>query len=365
MKKILCLIDGFTLGGAERQLIGLASLLKQNGYEVELGSYIESDFYTKLISECGLNHTILKVKQNALSKLLAVRSHIRKNNYDVIIAYKDGPTIISCLIKLFRAKFKLIVSERNTTQNLSKKDYIKFWLYRFSDYIVPNSYSQEKFIRSHYPKLGIRTITITNFTDIEHFQPAKNNHHDRLIILTAARIARQKNILNYISAVKKVVDRNVHLRFVWYGDIQKGQEEYGKECMNRIKELNLESIFEFRPASKNILTEYQNCDVFCLPSIYEGYPNVICEAMSCGKPIICSNVCDNPFIVEKNKNGYMFNPYDVDDIKNKILKICSLSYSERLLLGKYSRKIAEERFSEKMFVNKYIKLIESKCETNT
>lgn len=360
MKKILCLIDGFTLGGAERQLIGLANLLKQNGYEVDLVSYIESDFYTKLIGECGLNHTILKVKQNALSKLLAVRSHIRKNNYDVVIAYKDGPTIISCLTKLFFAKFKLIVSERNTTQILSTKDYIKFGLYHSADYIVPNSYSQGYFIKSHYTNLESKIITITNFTDIEYFQPAEKPHNEKLIILTAARIARQKNIINYVAAIKNVVDENIPVRFIWYGDIQKGEEHYGEECQNYIKELGLEPFFEFRPASKNILTEYQNCDVFCLPSIYEGYPNVICEAMSCGKPIICSNVCDNPFIVEENKNGYMFNPYDVDDIKNKILKICSLSYSERLELGEYSRKIAEERFSEKIFVNKYIKLIESK-----
>ena len=50
MKKILCFIDAFSLGGAERQLIGLAKFLKQKGYDVTLLAYHQENFYESLLS---------------------------------------------------------------------------------------------------------------------------------------------------------------------------------------------------------------------------------------------------------------------------------------------------------------------------
>ena len=95
---------------------------------------------------------------------------------------------------------------------------------------------------------------------------------------------------------------------------------YYDECESEIKHYNLNNEFTIHSACTDIEEKYRNSDVFCLPSIYEGFPNVLCEAMSCGLPVLCSNVCDNPMIVENNKNGLLFNPLDVDDIADKIIK---------------------------------------------
>lgn len=56
--------------------------------------------------------------------------------------------------------------------------------------------------------------------------------------------------------------------------------------------------------NQSIEVEYRKADVFCLPSLYEGYPNVVAEAMSCGLPILCSNVCENPYIVEEGAMAF-------------------------------------------------------------
>lgn len=118
MKKILCLTDGFTLGGAERQLIGLAHLLKERGYIVDLACYHNKNFYTKLISQYNLN-CITLTPNGRLGKITVVKSLITENNYDYVIAYKNGATIIVSILKLLGLKAKVIVSERNTTQVLS------------------------------------------------------------------------------------------------------------------------------------------------------------------------------------------------------------------------------------------------------
>ena len=330
MKRILCLIDTLGMGGAERQMIGLALFLKEKGYHVDLVTYYDHDFYAELVDRYGLGSVTLHVKDSKWSKLQAVKRHIKQaGGYDWVIAYKNGPAIIGCMLKMMGAKFRLIVSERNTNQSISRGDKMKFWFYRWADYVVPNAYAQEKFIKQNFAALSNKTVTITNFTDTDHFKPIAITPNDKLVVMTAARVAKQKNILNYLEAIKRLkldgYTDDVH--FDWYGDVQTGEEEY---------------------------------DVFCLPSIYEGFPNVVCEAMSCGKPIACSRVCDNPHIVQENKNGIFFNPTDVDSIYNGLKLIIEMPKEERLAWGHKSREIAETLFSKEAFVQKYIKLIESK-----
>ena len=68
MFSIICLTDGFSLGGAERQLIGLAFYLKCKDYNVELCSYLKRDFYDSLIDSYGLEAVCLDIRGGKLSK---------------------------------------------------------------------------------------------------------------------------------------------------------------------------------------------------------------------------------------------------------------------------------------------------------
>lgn len=360
-KKILCCIDAFSLGGAERQLIGLSMFLKQKGYEVTLVAYHKENFYESMLQANNLHFEILQTRESQWSKVMAMRNFIKQQNgFDWVIAYKSSPCMIVCILKMLGLKARVIVSERNTTQILSRREKIKYFLYRFADYIVPNSYSQAKFITVHAPSLKRKIVTITNFTDTEHFVPLNREITSKFKVMTAGRVAKQKNIIKYLEAISVVSKNGIKdIRFEWYGDIQPGEENYGEEVKSTIKEKGLEDLIFFYPATKEIVKKYQDCDVFCLPSIYEGFPNVICEAMSCGKPIICSDVCDNSTIVENGGNGFLFNPKDVEDMAKCITRIYEMSRDKRIGMGAYSREMAEKKFSEQAFVEKYIKLIES------
>lgn len=362
MKKILCLIDAFTLGGAERQLIGLAMLLKQKGYDVTLAAYHQENFYENLLQTSDLHYNILKTGESHWSKAKAVKRYIKQQNgFDWVIAYKNGPCMIVCILKMLGIKTKVIVSERNTTQYLNRRERIKYLLYRYADYIVPNSYSQANYISKHAPALKNRVVTITNFTDIETFKPIEKKSSLPFSIITAGRVAKQKNIMKYLEAISIIHKKGINgIHFEWYGDIQPGEESYGEVVKSTIKEMGLECLISFCPATKNIVKKYQECDAFCLPSIYEGFPNVICEAMSCGKPILCSSVCDNPQIVKNSINGFLFSPDNAEEMAERIIDIYKMSEESRKKMGRKSRDIAEEKFSGESFVEQYIKLIESK-----
>lgn len=360
MTKVLCLIDTLGMGGAERQMIGLTLLLKQKGYSVDLVTYYNHDFYSVLVDQYGLGTKTLQVNESKWSKLRAIKKHIKKaGGYDWVIAYKDGPAIISCLLKMLGGNFKLIVSERNTNQSITRSDKLKFFFYRWTDYIVPNAYAQAHFMKTHFPALSKKIVTITNFTDTEYFCSKETAESDKIIIMTAARVARQKNVILYLEAIKLLkeegYDEKVH--FDWYGNVQTGEEDYGEQCFAKRKELGLESVIDFHPATTDILKHYQSCDIFCLPSIYEGFPNVVCEAMSCGKPIACSRICDNPYIVKEKENGLFFDPTNSESIYVALKEMIEMPKTKLQEWGKNSRHISESLFSKEVFVQKYIDLI--------
>ncbi len=360
MKKILCLIDGLGAGGAERQMTGLAILLKQKGYSVDFVSYHEEkNFYVPLAQQRGVNPVILQVEGSRWSKIKAIRHYIRKQGgYDCIIAYKEGPNAMGCLLKLTGLRYKLIVSERITDQTIGPKRNL-FRLYRLADFVVPNSFSQGEFLANNFPWMKKKIVPITNFTDTNWFLPSEKEQSNTFRVLTAARISRQKNIIKYLESIALLRKKGLNnVRFDWYGNVEIGQDDYAKKCKDKIKELELEDVFEFHKATPEILKQYQLCDLFCLPSLYEGFPNVVCEAMSCGKPILCSRVCDNSRIVSDGNNGLLFDPKNVEDMADKLLQMINMSQEQRDQWGKKSREIAVDLLSEESFVNKYIRLIE-------
>jgi glycosyltransferase involved in cell wall biosynthesis len=346
------------MGGAETQMTGLVRLLKEKNYEVDMVKYHSHNVYTQMLSEANIQCITLDVK-NRWDKLFAVRRFIKsRGGFDCVIAFKDGPTIMGCLLKILGGKFNLIVSERRVTlvNNLHSK--IKFFLYRWADKVVPNSYTQADLISRLYPSLRDKVEVITNFTNVEHYSPLDKPISSPIRILTAARISVDKNILNYLSAIRILKDKGVNVRFDWYGGVASHEEEYGEAVFAKCKELNVEDMIQFHPSSRNIVDQYRECDIFCLPSSSEGYPNAICEAMSCGKPIIASRINDIPNIVQENVNGMFFNPNDVNDMADKLYQMIMLDKATFTDWGRRSREIALNLFSPENFINHYIRLIE-------
>ena len=354
-KRILCLIDSLASGGAQRQIVGLAALLKRKGYEVIIVTYHNIPFYLPQLQENGVNHEYVSCRRGLVERLYKIGHAIKQFAPNVVISYLDTPNILACLLHITnRKKWKLIVSERNTTQRITLKEHIKFSLYRFADYIVPNSYSQVDFISKHYPQYSGKCRVITNFVDTDAFNLTENQErHDVLRIIGVGRILAQKNIPILIKALNIVRKQGKLARVDWYGT----KFDTYEECMNLIRQFNLEDSFEFHESCNDIIPKYQESDLFVLPSIYEGFPNVLCEAMSCGLPVIATDVCDNGRIVRHEENGYLIPSGNVEQLAKRILQFMELSKENRITMSEKSREIAVEMFSQNVFIKKYIKLI--------
>jgi len=105
-------------------------------------------------------------------------------------------------------------------------------------------------------------------------------------------------------------------------------------------------------------------DVFVLPSLQEGFPRTMLEAMYMGIPIIASNISGIPEIIEEGKNGFLVTPKRFTDIIDK-LKVISNDPELSRAIGTNARKKVESAYLPKDYIQKleslYKELSDKKC----
>ena len=355
-KKILLFTDSIGSGGAQRQLVGLSVLLKNHGFDVKVCTYFDYDFYKLTLTKNNIPYEIIPNAADYKKRIFYVYNYFKSENPHWIVAYQETPSMIACIAKLLGCRFKLLVSERNTSQSLGLRERIRFFLYRFADAVVPNSFAQAKFLLNSNPWIKPKLHTITNFVDLEHFGFVKHVKSCSNIIVVAASLLPSKNPVGLIKAAKILKDKHFKFRIDWYGKIS-SQQSYIAQCQLLIDSYGLSSYVRLLDKTQQIYIKYAQCDFFCLPSFYEGTPNVICEAIATGRPVICSDICDNSHYVLNNKNGFLFDPKNPQDIASAIEKALLLSQSEYESFSNVSRTLAESKLDKKVFLNKYLSIL--------
>lgn len=361
MKKILFLIDMLGSGGAQRQLVGLAAGLKRRGYDVGVAYYYDDGFYARELDDAGVGHSLVAGGAGPLGRILKIRRHIARVRPDVVIPFLEMPVLVTEICKLLGGRWGFIGGERNTTQRLTLRSRLVFALYGLADYIVPNSRSQARFIAAHYPRLAAKVRTIVNFVDTGKFSPCAEKDVGAVSAviryICVGRITRQKNVLHFLRAVAaaRAAARPFEVR--WYGRYE--QREYMDRVEALTRELHLDDTVKFFDADREIAARYREADIFVLPSVYEGFPNVLCEAMSSGLPVICSDVCDNPSILSRPQGGLLFDPHDVDDMAGALVRSSHWSPQDRRQKGAFNRARVMETLTPERMVDAYVALIES------
>lgn len=354
MKRILLFTENLGSGGAERQLTGLAVMLKQRGYAVKVITYVERQFHEQFLVDNGVDYELIPSILSKSTGLLHLFFAVRKYKPDTIISFLSSPNLRMCLLRKFY-KTNLIVSERSHTLNWSFKVKLRYFLYRLSDCVVANSFSETENIASHCHRLQNKLVAIPNYVDVDKFTPAiEREHGGDLRVVAVGRLIPSKNVIKLLDAISIMAKNGVNIHLTWTG--AQYDKLYLADVKDKVANCGLSNYVTLQDQTDNVVDVYRSADFFCLPTLYEGYPNVICEAMSCGLPVVCSNVCENPRIVEDGVNGFLFNPDDANDIANALTKMVLMTNEERQQMGLRNRKKIVEHNSMEAFVTKYIDL---------
>lgn len=361
MKKITLFIDNLGSGGAQRQIVNLAVLLKQKGYDVSLLVYADVPFYKPLLDQQEIPVN-LRTSRSIIGRIYRIRKYLRSTKQDVVIAFLETPGFLACLSKIGGARWKLITSERSAKESTftNRKNRIYNRFERFSDAKVCNSVNALNLWKKHYPQYSDRYCVIYNPVMIpERYLSAETIQADKRSIVVAASYQELKNPLGVIEALRKLdVSDRERIEIDWYGqtEVTTGNSEIYQEACRRVKVYGLEQSIHLHPATDQIYQHMSESTAVGLFSKVEGLPNTICEAMMLGKPITMSKVSDYNTLVDGN--GFLCDPNSYDSICNALRSFLHASDEELTEMGRRSRALAEGLFMPESVVQQWIRLIE-------
>ena len=154
-----------------------------------------------------------------------------------------------------------------------------------------------------------------------------------------------------------------------YGDTLKlfwaGRQDMSQDSLMEWQEINnlfsrdphLSSNWRWLGERSDISQLLGSCDALIHVSLYEGLPNVICEAFIAGRPVIASAVCDHPLLVEEGVRGLLCDPLSPESICEAIERFVALPLEKRQEMGCNARHYAEEHLTLQRMVDDYEALL--------
>jgi glycosyltransferase involved in cell wall biosynthesis len=378
--RVTLLIDHLGCGGAQRQLATLAVLLKRRGFDPQVLTYFDASFFRSLLEPEGIPLRTVSTRSR-VGRIMGIRRELHAGRPDAVIAFLNTPNLLAELSGLPRRRFFLVVSERSydgaeKSSRLRWYNYLRYRMHLLADAVVTNSRSQGDFVIRSVPKLASRTHVITNCVDLDYFgigrEPAAGFRScETARIVVAANFGHLKNSLRLAQALKIAGDRcpSLSLTIDWYGNnfFQGDQPTRASEPYLRtvdfVKQHGLRDRFRTHPPVSDVRALYHSHDAFCLPSIVEGFPNAIGEAMACGLPVLAGCISDNASLVHAGENGLLFNPYDTESIATSLLQFARLTRDAVLTMGRTSRRLAEKILLPERVVDQYAELLRNGCRT--
>ena len=198
---------------------------------------------------------------------------------------------------------------------------------------------------------------IPNGVDSDFFAPDPSMKIDDGIVrfLFVGRFHEEKNIfflLEQIQRLRETVGDNVfELTLVGDGPQLPGLVELiGKHGLEKFVRL------EGWSSKGELRLHYQKSDFLINPSLREGMPNVVLEAMASGLPVIASNVAGNRELVMHKYTGYLFDIGDAEGFHG-VLKEALVCGAQVRDMGKEARRSVVERYSWAAVASDYIRLI--------
>lgn len=305
--RILIFINTLQIGGAERVVSLLLDHLK-NDFEIHLALYSNYVDYAipPEVKVFQLDQPLMQNKVIRFLKLpqisLKVFRYCKKNNINSSVAFLYRPCYINAIMKSFlgyRGKVIMCEGTHQTTMQESHSviyrmfsKFMVMYSYKRADLILANSYAiQTDLIENFKIKTPVRVIY--NPVDLQLIksnaaeEPGFVFEEGVFHFITVGNLRKEKNQLLLIQAFFILKNLPCKLLIVGAGVM----EEVLKQ---KVAELGLADKVVFCGFDKNPFKYVKRSDCFVLSSDVEGFPNVLIEALACGKPVISTDCSSGP-----------------------------------------------------------------------
>ena len=314
------------VGGPEKQIIKHGQCLDKDSFTFILCPFRNGEEGEELEAAAraqGLNVIPLRVpgsySPTAVSRLAEI---LKKNKVDILCTHGYKPNVVGQLAARCTGAKVIAFSRGWTYENTKVRFYeaIDRLFLGFADHTVAVSEGHKREIL----KAGISgdsvsvihnaidlsdsgTVPRPGLRNLDHIDPGDQ------IVVSAGRLSPEKNFGGLIETAKTIKENIPRAKFVVFGEgilresLEKKIEEYG-----------LKRVFLLPGFRAEFASLLHQADVFVLPSLTEGLPNVILEAYAAKLPVVATNVGGNPEVVIDGKTGFIIPPGEAAAIAEKV-----------------------------------------------
>jgi glycosyltransferase involved in cell wall biosynthesis len=321
--------------------------------------YANGNMFSDELAEIGVD--VVRLPEGSVfGKVRALVRIIDQRAVESIIAFQDTPALLAALSGRIAGVRRIIISERQYIPDAYKPRSLRLkrYAYYLADVITTNSHANARDLITHHPLLRKRIRVVWNYCalierKLRYIRP-ENSKVAHFVVLASHK--PQKNLRTLLDACKLARSQRPDVKFhvSWYGGGTRAQLVTSRRLL---EESGLESTVSFRDEVTNVEEILSDSAALILPSLWEGLPNAVCEAMSVGTVVIASNVSDLPLVIENGTSGFLFSPTCCRELAEHIVKVATMSDGERIEVGRAARESAEANFSEPAFIAQYLEAL--------
>lgn len=377
MASVASMIDLFNMDNIE--------ILKDLGYEVEVACNFEygsitsqervNEFKKELIGDgYNIHHIPVPRSVFAFKDIIISYKMMKKlcneNNYEIVHCHSPiGGIIARLACRKARSKGTRVIYTAHGF-HFFKGAPVKNWLiYYTAERITANftdsliTINKEDFENAkkfnvkkieYVPGIGIDVDKIRNIQIDKRLKRSEFNlTEDDFLLFTAGQLSKRKNHEVVIKALAEIKNTNVKLLICGLGEL----ETYLKEL---ISILGLEDRAILAGYRKDVIELLHAADCFVFPSLQEGLPVALMEAMAAGLPIVCSNIRGNVDLIEHGVNGYLVEPKSANNFAKYIEKVffdktiwIKMRNINLELVKKYDKQVVKSKMI-KLYKNTYM-----------
>lgn len=346
------------LGGTEKQALLLAEKLQQDSTGLcIITARLKDQKAHELVKNIRVYRTF-SYFPGPVGSLLFMFSALflllkKRNEYEIIHAHLASSPAITAVIAGWLLRKKVIV-KLGGGKNIGDIDTSqRTWFGRLKLRVLKKGVDRfittTREMKAQLDASGLeqaKIAEIPNGVDFDKYTPvnaaektqwkASRQLSGCLLLVYAGRLEPEKNLSSFITAFSQVTGKFPELHFMIIGS---GSEEAPLKRL--VARLDLGQKVTFLGQVEEVASILPMADVFVLPSVSEGLPNALLEAMSCGLAVLASAVGGIKDLIRPGHTGLLFAPQDIFQMTEAIIRIAAdRSLSARL--GKNARLLIEQ-----------------------
>lgn len=363
--KILYVITGLGVGGAERQVVDIADRLAIIGHTVKI-AYLTGPALTTPASKSVeiIGFSMHKKTISLAITYTRLRKLINEFSPDVVHSHMVHANILCRLVRLTSRMRKLVCTAHSSNEGGS----IRMLGYRLTAPLADVTTNVSSQAVAEFEARGAvaagKMLAVCNGIDTERFQPSATYRYELRqkygasitdqVILAVGRLSEAKDYPNLLKALAVVFQRlqNVRLWIVGDGDLR-------KDLMSLAKSLNIQHKVDFMGVQKNVQAWMNAADVFVLPSAWEGFGLVVAEAMACGKVVVATDAGGVKEVL--GDCGLLVPIRDSAALADALIKSLSLPKTEAHTMGAKARERVVSLYSIDTAVERWLEVYGFSC----